>query len=100
MNIEVKGHSGCQIDVVREGNNLFVYKSTHDKDYLDRLNLQGQKQKEAAKLELQHIRVPLIYETERTAESVTLKMEYVYSKNFVGYFEYAGFEVSYEGRPI
>ena len=92
MNIEVKGHSGCQIDVVREGDNLFVYKSTCDKGYLDRLFLQGQKQQEAAKLELQHIRVPEIYETERTDDSVTLKMEYVYSKNFVGYFEYAGFE--------
>lgn len=92
MNIEVKGHSGCQIDVVREGNNLFVYKSTHDKGYLDRLYLQGQKQQEAAKLQLQHIRVPQIYDTERTPESVTLKMEYVYSKNFVGYFEHAGFE--------
>lgn len=92
MNIEVKGHSGCQIEVVREGNDLFVYKSTQDKGYLDRLNLQGQKQQEAAKLELQHIRIPKIYETKRTTDSVVLKMEYVYSKNFVGYFEHAGFE--------
>ena len=92
MNIEVKGHSGCQIDVVREGNSLFVYKSTHDKDACDRLYLQGRKQQEAARMKLQHIRVPELYETRRTENSVTLKMEYVYSKNFVGFFEYAGFE--------
>lgn len=96
MNIEVKGHSGCQIDVVREGDNLFVYKSTCDKGYLDRLLLQGQKQQEAAKLELQHIRVPQILDIAQSPDSVTLKMEYVYSKNFVGYFEHAGFEqISY-----
>lgn len=92
MNIEVKGHSGCQIDVVREGEDLFVYKSTHDKGYLNRLLLQGQKQQEASNLALQHIRVPVLYEARQTDTEVTLKMEYVYSKNFIGYFEYAGFE--------
>ena len=92
MNIEVKGHSGCQIDVVREDGGLYVYKSTRDNGYLERLCLQGMKQQEAAKLELQHIRVPEIYEIRRTDDSVILKMEYVYSKNFVGYFERAGFE--------
>ena len=92
MNIEVKGHSGCQIDVVREANELFVYKSTRDPKYLDRLQLQASKQQEATKLGLQHIRVPEIYEVQRDDNSVTIKMEYVYSKNFIGYFEYAGFE--------
>lgn len=101
MNIEVKGHSGCQIDVVREVDNLFVYKSTCDKGYLDRLLLQGQKQQEAAKLELQHIRVPKVLDIKHTSDSVTLKMEYVYSKNFIGYFEHAGFEqISYFIRAL
>lgn len=96
MKLEVKGHSGCQIDVVREDGKLYIYKSTFDKGYLDRLCLQGKKQQEAAKIRLQHIRVPQIYEIHRGDESVSIKMEYVYSKNFVGYFEYAGFEqISY-----
>ena len=30
MEIEVKGHSGCQIDVVSEEGQIFVYKSTAD----------------------------------------------------------------------
>lgn len=96
MKLEVKGHSGCQIDVVREDDGLFIYKSTHDPGYLNRLQLQGRKQQDASKMELQHIRVPKIIDIQRDAESVVLKMEYVYSKNFVGYFEYAGFEqISY-----
>lgn len=92
MNIEVKGHSGCQIDVVREGEALFVYKSSRDKSYNNRLILQGKKQLEASKLALQHIRVPEIFEIKESNDSALIKMEYVYSKNFIGYFEYAGFE--------
>ena len=92
MKIEVKGHSGCQIDVVREDGKLYIYKSTRDLHYLDRLQFQAKKQQAALGLELQHIRVPRIYEVRRDSNSVTIKMEYIYSKNFLGYFEYAGFE--------
>ncbi len=96
LDLEVKGHSGCQVDIVRENDSLFVYKSTQDPGYLKRLLLQGQKQKEAAKLKLQHIRVPQVYDILQDEKSVTIKMEYVYSKSFVRYFEYAGFEqISY-----
>ena len=101
MELEVKGHSGCKIEVVREDDGLYVYKSTHTPDYLDRLLLQGRKQQEASKIELQHIRVPKILDIQRNANSVSLKMDYVYSKNFIGYFEYAGFEqISYFIRAL
>lgn len=92
IDIEVKGHSGCQIDVVREGRELFVYKSSRDLKYLDRLALQAEKQKTAAIPELQHIRVPKVHEIVRTDEMVIVKMDYVYSRNFVEFFEQAGFE--------
>lgn len=96
MEIEVKGHSGCDIDIVREGKNLFIYKSTHDKKYLNRLVSQAEKQKAAAELEYQHIRVPEIFDITSSEEQVRVKMEYIYSKNFIGYFESAGFEqISY-----
>lgn len=96
LDLEVKGHSGCQVNIVRENDSLYVYKSTHDPGYLKRLFLQGQKQKEAAELKLQHIRVPQVYDILHDEMSVTIKMEYVYSKSFVRYFEYAGFEqISY-----
>ena len=44
MNIDIKGHSGCNIDIIEDGDNLLVKKSTFDKKYLDRLQLQGKKQ--------------------------------------------------------
>ncbi|WP_071147472.1 phosphotransferase [Bacteroides ihuae] len=96
MEIEVKGHSGCQINIVREANELFVYKSSRDPKYLVRLLMQAEKQQQAAKFEYQHIRVPHIFDVSHTSEMVNVKMEYVYSKNFIEYFELAGFEqISY-----
>ena len=92
MKLEVKGHSGCHIDVVPEDGKLFIYKSTFDKGYLDRLCLQGKKQQDAAEIDLQHIRVPRVYEINSDDSSVSIKMEYVYSKNFIEFFEHAGFE--------
>lgn len=92
MKIEVKGHSGCQIDVVEEGRELFVYKSTRDPKYLERLAAQADKQILANQKTYQHIRVPKIYDVERTADQTSIKMQYIYSKNFIEFFENAGFE--------
>lgn len=92
MEIEVKGHSGCQIDVVREDGQLYVYKSSRDPKYLARLVLQAEKQHRAALPELQHIRVPKVHSIDRIDGMVSVKMDYVYSKNFVEFFEQAGFE--------
>lgn len=92
MEIEVRGHSGCQIDVVSEDGQIFVYKSTADPIYLKRLSLQAEKQREASSVELQHIRVPLVYGIEKTDRKTVVKMQYVYSKNFIEFFEQAGFE--------
>ena len=92
MEIEVKGHSGCQIDVVSEDGQIFVYKSTADPLYLNRLALQAEKQRKACLVEFQHIRVPLIYELKKTDKKTIVTMQYVYSKNFIEFFEQAGFE--------
>ena len=92
MEIEVKGHSGCQIDVVSEDGQIFVYKSTADSSYLKRLAVQADKQQKASQAKLQHIRVPLVYEIKQTDRQTVVKMQYVYSKNFIEFFEQAGFE--------
>lgn len=92
MEIEVKGHSGCQIEVVRESGQLFVDKSSRDPKYLDRLVRQAEKQLEASLPEYQHIRIPKIHKIDRTDEMVNIRMDYVYSRNFVEFFEQAGFE--------
>lgn len=92
MEIQVKGHSGCQIDIVNDSNNLFIYKSTHDPKYIKRLYLQAKKQQEACNKTYQHIRIPEIFDIDKSEEYLIIKMEYVYSKNYVDYFEDAGFD--------
>ena len=92
MKLDIQGHSGCDISIVTEDNELHIHKSTHDASYVPRLVNQANKQIAASKTEYQHIRVPKIFEVQQSATDATIKMEYIYSKNFVEYFENAGFE--------
>lgn len=92
MEIEVKGHSGCRIDIIKENNNIYLEKSTFDPKYVKRLYNQAIKQKKASSKEYQYIRVPEVYKIEKDENKMTMKMEYVYSKNFIDHFENAGFE--------
>lgn len=92
MEIDVKGHSGCLIEIINEDNELYVMKSSSNPKYYDRLIKQAQKQDSAAKLKYQHIRIPQILSVKKGMDIVQVKMEYVYSKNFVEFFESAGFE--------
>lgn len=92
MEIKVKGHSGCAIEIVSEGNNLRIHKWTEDPKYLSRLYKQAEKQIEASKEEYQHIRIPHIFNVEKDEKHVLMNMEYVYSRNFIEFFESAGFE--------
>ena len=56
MEIEVKGHSGCQMMLsFRRRARFFVYKSTADPLYLNRLALQAEKQRNASLIVFQHI---------------------------------------------
>ena len=92
MKLDIQGHSGSHISIVTEDNELHIHKSTHDAGYVPRLVNQANKQIAASKTEYQHIRVPKIFEVQQSATDATIKMEYIYSKNFVEYFENAGFE--------
>lgn len=92
MEIEIKGHSGCRIDIIRDSGKLYVLKQTDDINYLERLYKQALKQDSAFGKEFQYIQIPKINSIVRTEGSLQVKMEYVYSKNFVEHFEDAGFE--------
>ena len=92
MKLDIQGHSGCDISIVTEDNELYIHKSTHDAGYVPRLVNQANKQIAASQTAYQHIRVPKIFEVEQSPTDATIKMEYIYSKNFVEYFENAGFE--------
>ena len=37
MNIDIKGHSGCIIEVIEKDNKLYVKKSSNDPKYIERL---------------------------------------------------------------
>lgn len=92
MKIEVKGHSGCHIEIVNDGNQLYVEKSTDHSEYVPRLKEQALKQERAFSKTLQHIKIPEIYEIKESKSNLRIKMEYVYSKNYINYFEDSGFD--------
>lgn len=88
MIIDIKGHSGCNIDIIEKDNTLFVKKSTNDKKYLNRLKLQGDKQQNDNCL-CRSIKTPKIFEINKTDDECYILMSYIYAKNFVDYFEHA-----------
>lgn len=93
MEIDIKGHSGCQIEIINNGKRLEICKSTSDRKYMDRLLKQANKQEGGVILDSsRHIRVPEIYAVERTDSRVAIHMEYVYSKSYISYFEDAGID--------
>ncbi len=92
MKLDIQGHSGCEIVIVHEDNDLHIHKSTYDAGYVPRLVNQANKQIAASKIEYQNIRVPKIFEVAQSDSQATIKMEYIYSRNFVEHFEQAGFE--------
>ena len=90
MKIEVIGNSGCKVEVVREDTRLFVLKSTEDPKYLARLALQAEKQKTASSIVVPNIIVPKVYNILRKEDKTEVRMDYVYSQNYIDYFENAG----------
>ena len=91
MNIDIKGHSGCNIDIVEENDNLYVKKSTKDLKYLKRLALQGRKQMSDNSL-CGSIVNPKVYELFEDDKETYILMDYIYAKNFIDYFENASRE--------
>ncbi len=92
MELIVKGHSGFSIDIVREGTNLYVYKRCSDANKAERLMRQAAKQEQATGFHYSGFQTPHIIATEHNAKGASIKMDYIYSRNFMEYFESAGFE--------
>lgn len=92
MELLVKGHSGYSIDIVREGVNLYVYKHCDDAHKSTRLMRQAEKQERATQHQHIGFQTPHIITTIQEGDKCSIKMEYIYSRNFMEYFESAGFE--------
>ena len=74
MKLDIQGHSGCDIVIVHEDNDLFIHKSTHDPGYVPRLVNQANKQIAASKIEYQNIRVPKVFDVEKSDSCVVTYM--------------------------
>ena len=85
MLIEVKGNSGCSINIVEHDNKLTVHKSTFDSNYVQRLVTQANKQKNAELTS--NIEVPKIHSVSISDSSATIVMDYIHAKNFVDFIE-------------
>lgn len=92
MELAVKGHSGYTIDIVREGVDLYIYKRSAEGDKAPRLLKQAEKQKKASNFPHKGFQIPAILGIEQNEQGVSVKMPYIYSRNFMEYFESAGFE--------
>ena len=90
MEIEVQGHSGCQISISQENNTLFVLKGTNNISYIPRLIKQAEKQKNYSQEEGFKIQIPKIFSIVNEASNCIIKMEYVYALNFIDFFERSG----------
>ena len=90
MNIDIKGHSGCNIDVIDIKDKLYVRKSSNDIKYIDRLYEQGNKQindyNNQKIVGVPHITKNFI---NKDLGEAYIIMDYIYAKNFIDYFEHA-----------
>lgn len=88
--IDIKGHSGCNIEVIDDNGKLFVKKSSQDPSYIKRLHLQGHKQ-DVDSFSQNIVNVPHVkdYGINTTEGNAWILMDYIYAKNFIDYFEHA-----------
>ncbi len=85
MDLIVKGHSGFDIDIVREGTNLYVYKHCTGVQQSARLLRQAEKQQQAITHQYTGLQIPPILSVEHSTNSTSIKMDYVYSRNFMSW---------------
>ena len=78
MEINIKGHSGCNINISRKNGELFILKSTSDPQYINRLRAQVEKQINAYNSNITDFRIPKIYDIENTSSKLNIYMEYIY----------------------
>lgn len=96
MKLEIKGHSGCGLDIIENADGtLSVKKYTDKKSYFERLKLQSNKQiyDKCARL-VNGVSVPEIFERglENDGNRFYVLMQYIYAKNFIDFFEHASKE--------
>lgn len=92
MKIQIKGNSGCKIDIIEEECGICVYKSTEDSKYVSRLVTQAHKQEAFDETDYKNFRVPKIYSIKKASKEAIIKMQYIHSMNFIEFFNQAGYD--------
>lgn len=96
MKLEIKGHSGCGLDIVEnEDGSLLVKKFTDNKSYFERLSTQAVKQElDDRARNTNGVSVPEIIERRLSEDGnqFYILMQYIYAKNFIDFFEHASKE--------
>ena len=85
--LKIKGHSGCGLDVIDDGHELRVVKTSKE-SYLPRLEKQCKKQKETYEylaFSSSFIKVP-----DAEWENNSINMKYIHGQSFIEFFEKAG----------
>lgn len=88
--LKIKGHSGCSLNIIEGPSRLLVEKYC-DTPYLPRLKQQQKKQSDMYNL-MSHSAVGGIKVPHSVWENDKIVMDYIYSKDFVEYFECATVE--------
>ena len=90
MEPKIVGHSGCRIQIIRDGRQLVVRKTTDQPAYFARLKKQAEKQESFfAECASESFSTPRVLRRIETPECVGMEMEYIYGRTFVDYFENA-----------
>lgn len=92
MDFEITGHSGCQIEIVREDGRLVVLKTTDKPSYADRLYQQALKQQAFCQQHQSYVCAPKVLDISFEPHFCAVKMEFIYAQNFIEFFEYSGLE--------
>lgn len=89
--INIKGYSGCAVDIITEGDKTFVRKSIFKPEYHYRLLRQAGKQQKFHYCNFYTgVRVPEVYTTGHTENSAYFDMEYFHSLDYIEKFQSIG----------
>lgn len=88
MNIDVKGHSGCNINIISKNDKYYIKKESFKPGYARRLYEQGMKQaNDVAAQDI--VGVPEVYDNvvDEDKDYAYILMDYIHSQSFVDFFE-------------
>ena len=86
--LNIKGHSGCVLTILKDDNKNIVRKQTNDIGYIGRLELQANKQSNFRKFfTSDEVIIPEIYNQYRGQNNYHFDMEYFQSLDVINYLE-------------